>query len=42
MNGEYIRWTTLLREATSSLPFLLVSSFYLFYFLPRQEKALQN
>ena len=42
MNGEFIRWTTLLKEMTSALPFLLVSSFYLFYFLPRQEKALQK
>lgn len=38
-NGHFIGWDTFLSEATSTLPFLTLMAFYLFYFLPRQERA---
>jgi hypothetical protein len=41
MNGDYISWTAFLHQGVSTLPFLTLCSFYLFYFLPRQERCLE-
>jgi hypothetical protein len=40
MNGELIPWLKIGMELSRALPFLFICSLYLFYFLPRQEKAL--
>ena len=41
MNGDYISWQIFLHQGVSTLPFLTLSAFYLFYFLPRQERCLE-
>jgi ABC-type multidrug transport system permease subunit len=42
MNGEFISWSFIWEQGISIGPFLAICSFYLIYFLPKRERAIDR